>query len=118
MPSSLWESYQRPLGPHPSPVCERFCGHWWLTANSCILLWPTTISPTDAWEVTSCPPAPAPQEQLIPSSLRAHTIVRPLEATCVWCWSLPSSPHDRPETTSLPGSSPALNEQGSLTPSS
>lgn len=60
MPSSLWESYQRPLGPHPSPVCERFCGHWWLTANSCILLWPTTISPTDAWEVTSCPPPGPP----------------------------------------------------------
>lgn len=72
MPSSLWESYQRPLGPHPSPVCERFCGHWWLTANSCILLWPTTISPTDAWEVTSCPPRRPPRSSSFQAAY-AHT---------------------------------------------
>lgn len=31
------------MGSHSYAVCPSFCGYWWLTAHTCITLWPPAI---------------------------------------------------------------------------
>lgn len=47
MPSALRETYQRLLAPPLALPVPGFCGHWLLAADTCILLWPAAILPTE-----------------------------------------------------------------------